>query len=462
MYCAWPGPIRPRSLRQAGVDEVGARPARARWPCRGGTRRRRRPPRAPRRAPSARRRRCAVYSIGISQPPKSASLAPRATCRSCSGRAQQVGHAAKPTDHRPCPTVVRRPSPTTPDQGRRRRRRGAPQPARRRPRRRGRAGRRGARRPADRRRCTRSAPAAGRTRCTGSRPWGWPTSRSSWPPGSAPDPDSAEAYRRALGAAVRDAGHARPACTSPSTGPPARWPRARCSAPTPSPSTSPAAQAQPAHGRDRRARATRRPRCAGRRSSPTRSPSSATWSTPRPTTCYPPSFADRAAQAGGRARAAGRGARRERPGPGRVRRHPRRRRGQHPAAAARPDQLPAGRRDRRTWRWSARASPSTPAGSTSRPQHMAWMKSDMGGAAAVIASVLAAARSGCRWRSPPPCRWPRTCRPARPTARPTSCACTAGAPSRSPTPTPRAGSSWPTRSPARPRTSRTGSSRCRR
>ena len=34
-----------------------------------------------------------AYSIGISQPPKSASLAPSATCRSCSGEcAGSVGH----------------------------------------------------------------------------------------------------------------------------------------------------------------------------------------------------------------------------------------------------------------------------------------------------------------------------------------------------------------------------------
>ena len=88
VYCAWPGPIRPG--RWSASRSPAPRPRdRGRSPCRGGRRRRAR--RLADRgvlgehAPPA-------YSIGIDQPPKSASLAPAASCRSCRG--EVAGHAS--------------------------------------------------------------------------------------------------------------------------------------------------------------------------------------------------------------------------------------------------------------------------------------------------------------------------------------------------------------------------------
>ena len=76
-----------------------------------------------------------------------------------------------------------------------------------------------------------------------------------------------------------------------------------------------------------------------------------------------------------------------------LRRHPRRRqRLGRPSAAGRADLLPRQARSP-TSRWSARASPSTPAASpSSRRPSMNEMKSDMAGAAAVVQATCAIAR----------------------------------------------------------------------
>ena len=94
----------------------------------------------------------------------------------------------------------------------------------------------------------------------------------------------------------------------------------------------------------------------------------------------------------------------------RLRRHPRRRPGLgEPAAAGAADLHARGAR-RRTSRWSARASPSTPAACRIKPgAGMATMKCDMAGAAAVVAATFAIAELGLPVRGHrPSCRWPRT------------------------------------------------------
>ena len=135
-----------------------------------------------------------------------------------------------------------------------------------------------------------------------------------------------------------------------------------------------------------------------------------------------------------------------------VRRHPRRRPGLGHPAAADPARLHPGRRRRAVRRpscWSARASPSTPAGYSIKPgEAMVNMKRDMTGGAVVIvgarrAGRRSAARSGWSAWSPPP----RTPSAATRCAPATWSATTAAAPPRSPTPTPRAGWCSPTRWP---------------
>ena len=65
-----------------------------------------------------------------------------------------------------------------------------------------------------------------------------------------------------------------------------------------------------------------------------------------------------------------------------------------PAAATGPAELRPARRQAATSRWSARASPSTPAVSNLKPgDGMYTMKCDMAGAAAVFAAVHAIAES---------------------------------------------------------------------
>ncbi len=86
------------------------------------------------------------------------------------------------------------------------------------------------------------------------------------------------------------------------------------------------------------------------------------------------------------------------------------------------------------------------------------MTSDMGGAAAVIATVILAAKSICHSMSLRPCRWPRTCRRAPRSVRAMYLPSTAASRSRSSTPTPKAGWCWPTRSCVPARTIRTTSS----
>ena len=93
---------------------------------------------------------------------------------------------------------------------------------------------------------------------------------------------------------------------------------------------------------------------------------------------------------------------------------------------------------------------------------MEAMKSDMGGAAAVIAATIAVARLGLAVNvtTYAPMAENMPSGPRR--GRPTSSSPTAARPSRCSTPTPRAGSSCATRSPARPRTPLTSSSTSRR
>ena len=110
---------------------------------------------------------------------------------------------------------------------------------------------------------------------------------------------------------------------------------------------------------------------------------------PAVATCGPASFAEIAEQVGGEAGLSRRGARREGARGGRLRRHRRRRPGLGQPAAPGPPRLqpPRGRQD--ASRSSARASPSTPAACrSSRRPSMDWMKSDMGGAGAVLGALV--------------------------------------------------------------------------
>src|SRR3954447_998861 len=82
VYCAWPGPIRPRSLVSAPSTSAAAPGPRTvpvpRWETSNS-------PTAVRTAACSASTPPPAYSIGIDQPLKSASLAPAATCRSWRG-----------------------------------------------------------------------------------------------------------------------------------------------------------------------------------------------------------------------------------------------------------------------------------------------------------------------------------------------------------------------------------------
>ena len=213
-----------------------------------------------------------------------------------------------------------------------------------------------------------------------------------------------------------------------------------------------------AHGHDRR-RTTAAKRAElkrARRRRRRRAPAPATWSTRRRTTCTRETFAARADELAAAARARRRGAGRAGAQARQVRRHPRRRAGHvRPPRLVR-HQLPPGqgpRRQRRAGRQGhhvrlRRPQPQDGEHGLDEVRHGRRGRGHRGDAAP-------SPRSSCRSRSPRRCRWPRTCRPARRTGRRTSSPCATAAPSRSPTPTPRAGSCWPTRSPARSRTSPT-------
>ena len=99
-------------------------------------------------------------------------------------------------------------------------------------------------------------------------------------------------------------------------------------------------------------------------------------------------------------------------GQGRLRRPPRRRARARPARRGWSGWTTPPPAPRRTSRWSARASRSTPAACrSSRPAGMEAMKSDMAGAAAVLHAVgraRPARPAGARDRLA--ARWPRTCR----------------------------------------------------
>ena len=290
-------------------------------------------------------------------------------------------------------------------------------------------------------------------------------------PGQAPAGKDAgydhEALRRAAGAAsralagtasvgLRAARHGRRRRSAPS-------PRARCSAPTRSPATAaaPTAEQTPpvadvtvvtALARDKAAKAAAAPRAAW---SPRRSTWPATWSTPPPATCTRPRSPTRSSTPRRATPARGRGARREgararaataaSSASARARRDPPR--------LVKVAYAPRGARQG-TSRWSARASRSTPAASrSSPPAGMEWMKSDMGGAAAVVAAIAR--------RSPGSSLTVKVTALAaagrehavrhRAAARPTCSHVRRHAPSRCSTPTPRAGWCWPTRIVARQR-----------
>ena len=199
------------------------------------------------------------------------------------------------------------------------------------------------------------------------------------------DGPSAEQVRRASGAAARALAGTDHAVTTLS------WPGADAVAATAEGSLlgayafteyksargrTPVRRVDPHHGRRRGRRGRAAPGDRGRRRP---SPPRATWSTPHPTTCSPRPFAARAAALGEAAGlevevlddAALAG--------GRVRRHPRgRRRLVAQAAGWCGCAGPVVRHRGRRWRWSARASRSTPAASrSSPPPHMDHMTSDM-------------------------------------------------------------------------------------
>ena len=115
-------------------------------------------------------------------------------------------------------------------------------------------------------------------------------------------------------------------------------------------------------------------------------------------------------------------------------------------------------KDAKTVALVGRASPSTPAASLKPPAGMENMTSDMGGAAAVIASTILAARLGLDVNVIATVPMAENM-PSDTAQRPAMCSpSTAVSPSRSSTPTPKGGSSWPTRSCARARTIPTTSS----
>src|SRR4051794_19947591 len=104
VYCAWPGPMRDRSLvRQPSTNAAAPGPRTVpvpRWETSNN-------PTAVRTAVCSAITPPPAYSIGIDQPLKSASLAPSPTCRSSSGEVLTAGHASRvPTiDHVP-PTIT--------------------------------------------------------------------------------------------------------------------------------------------------------------------------------------------------------------------------------------------------------------------------------------------------------------------------------------------------------------------
>src|SRR3954447_25199958 len=92
VYCACPGPIRDRSLvRQLSTKAAAPGPRTVPVPrCETS-----KSPTAVRTAVSSAITPPPAYSIGIDQPLKSASLAPRATWRSCRGEVLTAGHASR-------------------------------------------------------------------------------------------------------------------------------------------------------------------------------------------------------------------------------------------------------------------------------------------------------------------------------------------------------------------------------
>ena len=453
-----PGPIRPRSLvRQALTNAGRAGPAR-RSPCPGGRRRRGRPPRGRRRA---RATPPPAYSIGIAQPPKSASLAPARRAGRAGARCRRrltgqtlsrlrgpgydaEGRRATSPDQDRIRRATDSASPTRwlrCGRRRRRRRRQGPRRAAARPRRRGgRPALGGTLLPAladlgrDRRGRGRGHPAALLRRS------GRPAGRRSARPGSA---------RR--GAAPT----ARGRCAGPPAPRAARWPaRAR--------------GRLLAAGRRRRRRGARRAVARGRaarrlrvhrlqdrdpadrqgrraevvaghaRTPPTPRPrragcapvvADAVAAGPRPgqhpaqrpaTRPSSPTAAPRPARGSAcPSRSSTRTQLRAR----RLRRHPRRRPGLGPPAAAGRSSPTAARRPRRKIALVGKGITFDTGGISIKPAaKMEDMKSDMAGAAAVIATVvprspqLGPAGRGHRR----PCRSPRTCPAAAPTGRPTS------------------------------------------
>src|SRR5690242_17354884 len=103
VYCACPGPIRDRSLvRQPSTNAAAPGPRTVPVPrCETSN-----SPAAVRPAVCSAITPPPAYSIGIDQPLKSASLAPRATCRSFSGEVLTAGHASRvPTIDDVPPTI---------------------------------------------------------------------------------------------------------------------------------------------------------------------------------------------------------------------------------------------------------------------------------------------------------------------------------------------------------------------
>src|SRR3954470_24532867 len=88
VYCARPGPILPRSLLSVALTKAAAPGPRTvplpRWLTS-------KMPTASRTAVCSLTTPEPAYSSGIDQPPNSANLAPRLTCRSCSGEVRREG-----------------------------------------------------------------------------------------------------------------------------------------------------------------------------------------------------------------------------------------------------------------------------------------------------------------------------------------------------------------------------------
>ena len=222
---------------------------------------------------------------------------------------------------------------------------------------------------------------------------------------------------------------------------------------------STAAQARRcARSRSPRRRPRPRPSSHGRAPWPRRSPSPATWSTPRPTICTRETFAARSRDAGHRAPSLDvevldeRGAQ---AGPVTAAILGRRRRVSPPAAAG-PDQLSAEPSRRRTDRPGRqgdhlrlrRPEPQDREHGLDEVRHGRRRRGhrEHVALAALKLPVEVTATVPMAENMPSGSAYRPVGRAAR---------CATGAPSRSPTPTPRGGSCWPTRSPAPSRTSRT-------